>query len=93
MSERARVVGATVAGAAIGGIIGYLFFTAGGRRFRGEIEPRLSEVSREIVRARDTVMKAYRALSDGQRSLDHRAVERAPWPEHEPPSDQDVPFV
>jgi hypothetical protein len=92
VSERARVVGATVAGAAIGGLVGYLFFTAGGRRLRGEIEPRLSEVSAEIARTRDTVMRAYAALSDARRLLDRREGERGPWP-REPPSDQEVPFV
>jgi len=44
VSERTQVVAATLAGAAVGGLIGYLYFTAGGRRLRREIEPRLTEV-------------------------------------------------
>ncbi|MBE3071533.1 MAG: YtxH domain-containing protein [Acidobacteria bacterium] len=93
MSERAQVLGATLAGAAIGGLIGYLYFTASGRRLRGEIEPRLTEVSREIVRVRDTMVKAYAAFDDGRRSLERLAADPARWPVYDTPSEQDVPFV
>ena len=93
MSERAQVLGATLAGAAVGGLIGYLFFTASGRRLRGEIEPRLTEMSREIVRVRDTVASACAAINEGRRSLERLVPEPARWPVYETPSEQDVPFV
>ena len=93
MSERSQIVGATLAGAAIGGLIGYLFFTASGRRLRGEIEPRLTEASKEIVRVRDAVAQAFSALEDGKRSLERLAGEPDRWPVYETTSERDVPFV
>lgn len=93
MTERSQVLAATMAGAAVGGLIGYLFFTASGRRLRGEIEPRLSEMSRELVRLRDTVVHAYAAVDEGRRSLERMAPEAGRWPVYKPPSERDVPFV
>jgi len=93
VSERAQVIGATLAGAAIGGLIGYLFFTARGRRLRAEIEPRLVEASREIDRVRDTVAKAYAAIDQGRRSIEHLVSEPVRWPVYETSRERDVPFV
>jgi hypothetical protein len=93
VSERSQVVGATLAGAAIGGLIGYLFFTASGRRLRGEIEPRVVEASREIVRVRDAVAQAFSAIEDGRRSLERLSGTPDRWPVYETHSERDVPFV
>jgi hypothetical protein len=86
-------VAATLAGAAIGGVIGYLFFTASGRRLRGEIEPRVLEASREIVRVRDAVTQALSAIDEGRRTLERLGGEPARWPVYETTSERDIPFV
>jgi gas vesicle protein len=93
VTERSQVVGATLAGAAIGALVGYLFFTASGRRLRGEIEPKVLEASREIARIRGAVTQAYAAFEDGRRSLERLAGEPARWPVYDTPSERDVPFV
>ena len=93
MSERSEVVGATLAGAAIGAVIGYLFFSASGRRLRGEIEPRIMEVSRDILRVRDAVATAVAAVNEGRRSFERLAGTPDRWPVYETPAERDVPFV
>jgi hypothetical protein len=93
VSERSEIVGATLAGAAIGALIGYLFFSASGRRLRDEIEPRVIEASRDIVRVRDAVEKALAAIDEGRRSFQRLAAVPDPRPVYDTPSEQDVPFV
>ena len=69
MNDQSRVLVATLAGAAIGGLVGYLYLTANGRRLRDEIEPRLDEFSQEIRKLRSTVHKAQAVASEGWQSL------------------------
>lgn len=76
MNERSRVFAATVAGAALGGLVGTLYFTSDGRRMREQIEPRLDEFARELGRLRTTVQKAQAVASDGWRSLSELAGQR-----------------
>jgi hypothetical protein len=93
VSERSEIVGATLAGAAVGALIGYLFFTTSGRRLRGEIEPRVIEASRDVVRVRDAVTQAFAAIDEGRRSLERLASPPDRWPVYDTPSERDVPFV
>lgn len=93
MSERARIVTATLVGAAVGALFGYLFFTPSGRRLRDEIEPRLNEVSRELGRAHSAVTRAFTAIDDGRRSLERLVSEPPRWPEPPLPAEHEVPFV
>ena len=76
MNERSRVFLASLAGAAIGGMVGYLYFTAGGQRLRDQMEPRLDEFAGEIRRMRATVTKAQAVASEGWRSLNELIGER-----------------
>ncbi len=69
MSDQGRVMLAMVGGAVVGGIAGYLYLTDGGRRFRGQLEPRLDDALREIRRLRQTVTKAQAVAAEGWRSL------------------------
>lgn len=69
MDERSRVLLATVLGAAVGGIWGWLYLTEQGRRFKDQIEPKLDDFIRELSQARGTVEKARSAASEGWRSL------------------------
>ena len=69
MSEQSRVFAASFAGAAIGGLIGYLYFTASGRRMRDQFEPRLDDFVQEIRKLRSTLNKAQAVANEGWRSL------------------------
>jgi gas vesicle protein len=67
--DNSRVVAATVVGAVIGGIAGYLFFTDHGRSIRRQLEPALEDFSRELMSFRATVQKAAGAASEGWKVL------------------------
>jgi hypothetical protein len=68
------VLGATLAGAAIGAVIGVLFFTERGRAFRRQVEPTLDTLARELDSFRLTVQKAAGVASEGWRLL-NEAIE------------------
>jgi len=63
------VLGATLLGAAIGGLAGYLFLTESGRTLRQELEPKLDNVLAEIRRLRVAILKVKEAAREGQQSL------------------------
>ena len=69
MSDQSRVVLTSLAGAAIGGLIGYLYLTAGGRNLREQLEPRLDDFVLEIRKLRGTISKAQSVANEGWRSL------------------------
>lgn len=52
VSDRTSILLCTLAGAAAGGAVGYLFFTREGRRLRKDLEPRLAELVAEFEKAR-----------------------------------------
>jgi len=64
-----RAVGATMVGAVLGGIAGYLFFTEHGRRLRRSLEPALEDLSRELSSFRVTVQRAAGVASEGWKLL------------------------
>jgi hypothetical protein len=67
--NNSRELAATIAGAVIGGVVGYLFFTERGRSVRRQIESALEDFSREIMRFRSTVQKAAEAANEGSKLL------------------------
>lgn len=69
MDERSRVLMATLMGAVVGGVGGWLYMTENGRRVRDQIEPKLDDFMNEIARLRGTVEKARTAANEGWRSL------------------------
>jgi gas vesicle protein len=69
VDDRGRVLGATLLGAAIGGLAGYLFLTESGRTLRQELEPKLDNVLAEIRRLRVAILKVKEAAREGQQSL------------------------
>ncbi len=81
MRERSRVLLASLAGAAIGGVAGYLYLTDSGRRMRDQIEPRLDEFTQEMRKLRSTINKAQAVASEGWRSLNELIGERSERPQ------------
>lgn len=73
MDERSRVLMATLMGAVVGGVGGWLYMTEGGSRVRDQIEPRLDDFMNELTRMRGTVDKARNAANEGWRSLSDMA--------------------
>lgn len=91
MSSQGRVVWASVAGAAVGGVLGYLYLTESGRRLLDQIEPRLDDFVRETARLRTTVLKARAAARESWRSLNEIVGER-PRSDWSAPPRQTSPF-
>jgi hypothetical protein len=73
VDDRSRVLMATLSGAVIGGVWGWLYLTAAGRQVRDQIEPWLDDFMREMARVRGTVEKARSAADEGLRSLNEIA--------------------
>ncbi|MCC7417393.1 MAG: YtxH domain-containing protein [Acidobacteria bacterium] len=65
MTQSSETTIATVAGAAIGALIGYLFFTEQGRAVRRRLDPALDDLNRELNGLRTTVRKASIAVAEG----------------------------
>ncbi len=83
MTEGNRVFLSALLGAVVGATTGYLYFTAGGRRMRSQIEPRLDDAMHEVERLRGTVAKVQSVASEGWRSLSQLAGEgRQDWGRH-----------
>ena len=85
-----RVIAATLVGAVIGGVAGYLFFTDHGRSVRRQIEPALDDFARELISFRTTVQKAIGAASEGWEMLNEALGETGPAPRY--PGRQTSPF-
>jgi len=69
MNERSVVVLSAIAGAALGGLAGFLFLTERGRRLRHDLEPRLDEFARELANLQGTVSRARSAATEGWRMV------------------------
>ena len=82
MDERSRVLLSTLLGAALGGVVGYLYLTDRGRRVRARIEPTLDATVAELQRARVVGDKVRTVAREGRRTLDDLVGEdraRAAW--------------
>jgi hypothetical protein len=67
MDERSRVLTAACAGAAIGGLWGWLYLTESGCGVRNQIGPTIDRFIDDLGRARATGEKAKTAISEGRR--------------------------
>lgn len=67
--DNSRAITATIVGAVVGGVAGYLFFTDQGRSLRRQIEPALDDMSRELNSFRITVQKAAGVATEGWKLL------------------------
>ena len=88
--NNSREIRATLVGAVIGGIAGFLFFTDRGRSIRRQFEPALEDFSRELMSFRATVQKAVGVASEGWNLLNDALGENEPAPRF--PGRQTSPF-
>jgi gas vesicle protein len=89
--NNSREMAATIVGAVIGGVAGYLFFTERGRSARRQIETALEGFSRELMRFRNTVEEAAGVANEGWKLLNDTFGERGK-PQTRYPSGQTSPF-
>jgi gas vesicle protein len=89
--NNSRDLAATIVGAVIGGVVGYLFFTKRGRSARRQIETALEDFSRELLSFRNTVQKAAGVANEGWNLLNDAFGEREKPPTRYP-SGQTSPF-
>jgi hypothetical protein len=88
--DNSRAIAATLVGAVVGGVAGYLFFTEHGRSVRRQIEPALDDFARELNSFRATVQKAGGVASEGWKLLNEAIGEPAPAAKY--PGRQTSPF-
>ena len=79
MTERDQVYLVTLAGAAIGGAIGYFFFTGKGRQLREQLEPAVENLAEELTRFRGTLLKAATVANDGWGLMNEVVGEVRSW--------------
>jgi len=91
VTDNSRAIAATVAGAVIGGMAGYFFFTERGRMLRRQLEPALEDFTRELNSFRLTIEKAAGVASEGWRLL-NEAMESGPSDTRYPTPHQTSPF-
>lgn len=87
-----RTVAATIIGAVIGGMAGYLFFTDRGRELRRQIEPALDDIARELNSFRGTVQRAAGVASEGWKLLNETLGDGEQQAPRYPGSHQTSPF-
>ena len=90
MTDR-QVLAATLVGAALGGVAGFLFFTDRGRHVRREIQPALEDFVRELSSLRGTVQRAADVAGESWRLLNDM-VREPTQPSHRYPGGQTSPF-
>lgn len=64
MNDRTSIVLSALAGAVVGGCVGYLFLTDEGRRLREDLEPKLEDLVAEFKRARSVVKDSSSVRAD-----------------------------
>lgn len=80
MTDNSRAIAATVAGAVIGGLAGYILFTDQGRALRRRIEVALDEFARELNSFEGTVQKAANTANEGWRAVTSTVGNRGQQP-------------
>ena len=89
--NNSRELAATIVGAVIGGVAGYLFFTERGRSARRQIETALDDFSREVMSFSNTVEKAAGVANEDWNLLNDAFGEPGKRPTRYP-SGQTSPF-
>ncbi len=91
VTDKSRAFAATIAGAVIGGMAGYFFFTDRGRELRRHFEPALDDFARELNSFRQTMRKAAGVAGEGWRVLNEAMEPESPVGRH-PGTHQTAPF-
>jgi len=71
-----RTVAASLVGAVLGGVMGYLLFTEQGRALRRRMEPALDDFARELTNLRATLGKAVGVANEGWKLLNEALGEQ-----------------
>jgi gas vesicle protein len=87
-----KTVTATVVGAVIGGVAGYLFFTDRGRELRRQIEPALDDIARELNSFRGTVQRAAGVANESWKLLNETLGDGGQQPPRYSSPHQSSPF-
>jgi gas vesicle protein len=87
-----KAVLATIVGAVLGGVAGYLFFTDRGRELRRQIEPALDDLSRELHSFRATIERAAGVADEGWKLLNDAFGDGGPQPSKYPGAHQASPY-
>jgi gas vesicle protein len=90
--NNSREMAATIVGAVIGGVAGYLFFTERGRSVRRQIEPALEDFSRELISFLSTLQKAAGVANEGWQLMNDALGDGAPQAARYPGTRQTSPF-
>lgn len=90
--DKSRVVLATVGGAVVGAIAGYLLFTDQGRSLRRQLEPALDDFARELNSFRSTVQRAAGVANEGWKLLNDALADVAQAPPRYGAGHQTTPF-
>lgn len=64
MNDRTSILLSALAGAVVGGCVGYLFLTDEGRQLREDLEPALADLAAEFGRARSLVKDVTNVRAD-----------------------------
>jgi hypothetical protein len=86
-----QAVAATMVGAVLGGLAGFLFFTDRGRAMRRQIEPALEDFVRELSSLRGSVQRAADVATESWRFLND-VVRDPAQPSRRYPGGQTSPF-
>lgn len=77
MRDRTAILLGLVAGAAVGGVAGWLWLTEDGRRLRARLEPQLHDLAGQALKLRDSALRVQQAARDGARTA-QEVASRAP---------------
>lgn len=86
-----QALAATMVGAVLGGLAGYLFFTDRGRMLRRQFEPAVDDIARELNNLRSTVHKVSAVATEGM-TLFNDAMGDGREPVRRPKLHQTSPF-
>ena len=92
MTENQQAMAATVVGAILGGMAGYMFFTENGRTMRRQLEPAIDDISREIASFRGTLNRAMGVANEGWKVLNQALGEDGVAADRHSASRQTSPF-
>jgi len=75
--DRTAILLGLVAGAAVGGVAGWLWLTDDGRRLRARIEPQLQDLAGQALKLRDSASRVQQVARESARTV-QEVASRAP---------------